>query len=143
MLASPTRRLPDPRRATIRSFSPLGFFQPPATFRKTYFNHRNSLITLCKNEGLRRLLWLLPLRLWLEGLAVLYYVRQGRWSSALAPCAALLWCFLHPRNIYRRRRQSQAVRCTSGAHDGVYAGSILYQYFARRVQRTSALVPEP
>ena len=31
-------------------FHHSGFSQPPATFRKTYFNHRNSLITLCKNE---------------------------------------------------------------------------------------------
>ena len=74
---------------------------------------------------------------------MLYYFRRGRWSSAPAPCAAVLWCLAHPRNIYRRRRQSQAIRCASAAHDGVYAGSILYQYFARRVQRTSALVPEP
>ena len=124
-------------------FHHSGFSQPPATFRKTYFNHRNSLITLCKNAGLRRLLWLLPLRLWLEVLAVLYYLRRGQWSSAPAPCAALLWCLAHPRNIYRRRRQSQAIRCASVAHDGVYAGSILYQYFARRVQHASALVPEP
>ena len=125
-------------------FHHSGFSQPPATFRKTYFNHRNSLITLCKNAGLRRLLWLLPLRLWLEVLAVLYYLRRGQWSSAPAPCAALLWCLVHPRNIYYRRRcQSQAIRCASVAHDGVYSGSILYQYFARRVQRASALMPEP
>ena len=148
-------------------FHHSGFSQPPATFRKTYFNHRNSLITLCKNAGLRRLLWLLPVRLWLEVLAVLYYLRRGQWSSAPAPCAALLWCLAHPRNIYRRRRQSQAIlrlsdsttrlsspkselaevsgrsRCASVAHEGVYAGSILYQYFARRVQCASALVPEP
>lgn len=124
-------------------FHHSGFSQPPATFRKTYFNHRNSLITVCKNSGLRRLLWLLPVRLWLEGLAVLYYLRQGRWSSALAPCASLLWCLVHPRNIYRRRGQSQAIRGAAVAPAGVYAGSVLYQHFALRVQRTSALVPEP
>ena len=123
-------------------FHHSGFSLPPASFRKTYLNHRNNLVMLCKNETSAQLLWLLPLRLGLEFFAVANYLRQGQWSSVLAPCLAWLWCLTHLRNIYRRRRQSQATRRVATARDGIYRGSILYQHFARGVNSASALIPE-
>lgn len=123
-------------------FHHSGFSLPPDSGRKTYLNHRNNLVMLCKNQQPGSLLWLLPLRLGLEFLAVLNYCRQGKWSSVFAPLAAVLWCLIHPRNIYRRRRQSQATRRIAAARDGVYPGSVLYQYFARGIKRASALLPE-
>jgi GT2 family glycosyltransferase len=119
-----------------------GFSLPPASYRKTYLNHRNNLVMLCKNQTLGRLLWLLPLRLGLELLASLIYLLKGQWSSIPAPITTLLWCLTHPLNIYRRRRQSQAMRRVPMAREGVYAGSVLYQHFARGVKRASALMPE-
>ena len=123
-------------------FHHSGFSLPPTSFRKTYLNHRNNLVMLCKNQTPGRLLWLLPLRLGLEFFAIMNYTRQGQWSSVLAPCAALLWCLTHPLNIYRRRLKSQATRRVKTARDGIYPGSILYQHFARGIKRASALIPE-
>ena len=118
-----------------------GFSLPPASFRKTYLNHRNNLVMHCKNQPLFRLLWLLALRLPLELLASIGYLTQRRWSSAPAPLVALLWCVSHPLNILRRRRHSQRLRQTT-ARDGMYSGSLLYQYHARGVRRAADLIDE-
>jgi len=116
-----------------------GFSLPPASFRKTYLNHRNNLVMLCKNQTLSRLLWLLPLRLALEILACGGYLSSGQWSSVFAPLAAVLWCLTHPLNIYRRRRRSRAQQRAQSL-DGVYAGSLLYQYYVRGVRRAADLM---
>jgi len=118
-----------------------GFSLPPASFRKTYLNHRNNLVMNCKTQSLNRLLWLLPLRAALEVLACFNYALQRQWGSAIAPIAGLLWCLSHPRNIYRRRRHSQRLRRTA-ALDGIYRGSLLYQYYARGVRRSLDLIAE-
>jgi hypothetical protein len=123
-------------------FHHSGFSLPPASYRKTYLNHRNNVIMLCKNQTMRRLLWVLPLRISLDFLAMVNYLCRGQWSSGLATGVAWLWCLTHPRNINRRRRQSQTTRRVATARDGVYAGSVLYQHFARGVKRASALMPE-
>ena len=57
-----------------------------------------------------------------------------------SPIAALLWCLTHPLNIYRRRRRVS--RRVSTARDGIYHGSVLYQYLARGIDRASELLPE-
>ena len=118
-----------------------GFSLPPASFRKTYLNHRNNLVMNCKTQRINRLLWLLPLRSVLEVLACFNYALQRQWGSAIAPIAGLLWCLSHPRNIYRRRRHSQRLRRTA-ARDGIYRGSLLYQYYARGVRRSLDLIAE-
>lgn len=48
--------------------------------RKTYLNHRNSLTTILKNESKRKLLWLLPLRLVLDGLVGGTYLLKGQFA---------------------------------------------------------------
>lgn len=118
-----------------------GFSLPPASFRKTYLNHRNNLVMNCKTQSLSRLLWLVPVRMALEFLACFNYALQRQWGSAMAPIAGLLWCLSHPRNIYRRRRHSQRARRAT-ARDGIYGGSLLYQYYVRGVRRSLDLVSE-
>jgi hypothetical protein len=125
-----------------------GFSLPPRSFQKTYLNHRNNLIMLCKNLDAGPLARLLPLRFFLELLAMLTYLRKREWSSAAAPLAALLWLAVHPLPLWRRRRASRRLiqdpvnSAGRLAGDGVYAGSVAYQHFARGVERASDLIPE-
>ena len=118
-----------------------GFSLPPASFRKTYLNHRNNLVMHCKNQSLNTLLWLLPLRVPLEILASLGYLTQRRWSSTLAPWASLLWLITHPLNIFRRRRHSRMHR-KNAARDGIYSGSVLFQHYVRGINHASDLMTE-
>ena len=125
-----------------------GFSLPPTSFRKSYLNHRNNLVMLCKNLDAGRLLWLLPLRFLLELPAVLAYLIKREWRSAAAPAAAVLWLLLHPRSLFRRRRQSRALLRAGGAPagrlagEGVYPGSAVYRHFVRGIARSLDLVPE-
>jgi GT2 family glycosyltransferase len=121
-----------------------GFSLPPASFRKVYLNHRNNLVLLCKNLAFGRLLWIGPVRLGLELFTTFTSLLRGDWPRTAAPLAALLWCLFHPLQLLRRRRHSQSLRRVSDAaiRHGVYRGSIVFQYFARRVRAASQLIPE-
>ncbi|MCY3763026.1 MAG: glycosyltransferase family 2 protein [Gemmatimonadetes bacterium] len=118
---------------------------PPASFRKSYLNHRNNLVMLIKNLPCRSLTWLLPARGLLELAAALNYLLRGRLRAAAAPLAALLWCFTHPLNLLGRRRRSRglATAGTDADRRGVYGGSILVQYFLRGRRRSRDFMAEP
>lgn len=117
---------------------------PAASYRRAYLKHRNNLVMVCKNQSAGSILRILPLRCFLEVAASLGYLLRREWRQVPAPAAALLWCLTHPFNLRRRRRQSQSLRRRGAASidDGVYEGSILYQYFVRGVRTASALMPE-
>lgn len=121
-----------------------GFSLPVGTFEKTYLNHRNSLVCLCKNMPARRLLAILSARLPLELLSVLLYLGRGDLRLALAPVAALAWCLTHPLDLVRRRRLSRQ-QCRPGADarlDGICSRSIACQYYLRGNRTCSSLMPE-
>ncbi len=121
-----------------------GWSLPPSTYLKAYLNHRNNLVALCKNLEAGPLLRLLPLRLLLEVAASLTYLGKRQWRQVPAPLVALLWLAVHPRQVLRRRRRSQLVRCVRDADlkEGVYGGSVLYQYFVRGIRQAHLLLPE-
>jgi len=116
---------------------------PPDTFLKAYLNHRNNLVALLKNLPFPRLLWLVPVRAALDVLASISYVTGGRWRSTVAPLAGWLWILTHPVNLWRRRRQSQRlVQAGSQPTEGVFGGSALWHFYARRRRAASDLMPE-
>ncbi|MBT7595624.1 MAG: glycosyltransferase family 2 protein [Gemmatimonadetes bacterium] len=116
---------------------------PPDTFLKVYLNHRNNLVALLKNLPLSRLLWLLPVRAILDGLASVAYVSRGQWKSMLAPLTGWLWIVSHPFNILRRRRQSRRLaQGSSNRGEGIFPGSVLWHYYVRRQRRAHDLIQE-
>jgi len=118
-----------------------GYSLPPTSFRKTYLNHRNNLIMNCKNRSTFDLLWLLPVRIPLELLASIGYLGRKKWSAIMAPIASLLWCMLNIYSIFKRRKRTQnQAKCK--AQDGIYSGSILYQYYLRGCRQVKNLMPE-
>ena len=122
-----------------------GWSLPPDSYAKKYLNHRNNLVVLFKNLPWIRLMWLLPVRAALEFAAAAGYLLSGKWRVALAPLAGLAWLLTHPVDLLQRRRRSQAVRAAgvpAMRPDGVYAGSILVQYFLRGRRTASALIAE-
>ena len=52
--------------------------------RKSYLNFRNSLYMLLKNEHAAKLLWLIPLRLILDGVAAAKFFKDGQRKHVLA-----------------------------------------------------------
>jgi riboflavin kinase/FMN adenylyltransferase len=111
--------------------------------RKTYLNFRNTLITSFKNEARIKLLWWLPLRLLMDGLAGLLFLTQGKWTHISAIIRAH-WHFFPRINYWYRRRKEEANVIRQHAIGpsrlaGVYRGSIVWAYYARGIKYFQAL----
>ena len=104
--------------------------------KKTYLNFRNSLITLWKNESRRKLLWLIPLRLILDGLAGVLFFLQGQRDHIYHIFMAHIDFYRHLRAITRdRQHYDERIQKVSIQHkarpEGVFHGSVVWQYFIR------------
>lgn len=108
------------------------------TPRKAYLNFRNSLYTLVKNEDGYRLLWLLPLRFLLDGLAAGLFLFQGKFShirsilQAHGDFYANFGKKLKKRRQIRELIQKVSISQVPNTRAGRYPGSIVWQYYARR-----------
>ncbi len=104
--------------------------------RKTYLNFRNSLITLAKNEPVSRLLWLIPTRLVLDGIAGVRFLTQGKFLHIWAIIKSHFHCYFHIGSILKRRKQAkqavQEIRIGEANQKGRFDGSIIWNYFARK-----------
>ncbi len=60
--------------------------------RKTLYNFRNNLVMLARNMPVGRLIWVLFLRFWLDGLAAFTFLIKGESGAAGAVCKAW-WAF--------------------------------------------------
>ena len=78
------------------------------TPRKTYLNFRNTLTTSFKNEPLSRLVWWLPVRLLLDGVAGLLFLSQGKFTHISSILRAHLHFYGHFFQWARRRKERTA-----------------------------------
>ena len=104
--------------------------------RKTYLNFRNSLFTILKNESPGKLLWLIPLRLILDGIAGIQFLLSGK-SSHLRAILKAHFHFYRSFGSYRRQRsviQEQIQKISIHPEmnkKGMYPKSIVWQHFVR------------
>jgi hypothetical protein len=103
-------------------------------YRKLYLNHRNNLIMLLKNWGLRAFLWRFPLRLWLEGVTFLRSLFVGEWDRMRAIVAAEFYLLFHPVKLLQMRASAQKVRRVPDARvfAKMYRGLLPFEYFIRK-----------
>lgn len=101
---------------------------------KTYLNFRNSLYTILKNEPSGRLLWLIPLRLLLDGLAGILFLTEGKFQHFKAIFRAH-WAFFPNFSKTLKKRQAIAERISivktgeSRVWEGRFRGSIVWRYY--------------
>lgn len=111
----------------------VGASLPPQSFRKMYFNHRNSLVTLIKNLPARRLPWILAVRWCLDGIAALRsLVKEPLRFFAIGK--AHFWIYGHLVTLFRRRREAFTRHTISSvAFDHlIYPRSIAIDYFLKK-----------
>ncbi len=106
----------------------------PDSYRKLYWNHRNSVLMLLKNYSIARLLWVLPSRLLLDIMLTLKSLVTLDLRRIAAVMAAYTWLAFHPMLICRKRREVQQQRKIS---DGVIASnlfpvSLVFSYYLQR-----------
>lgn len=111
----------------------VGASLPAESFRKMYFNHRNSLVTLIKNLPARRLAWTLFGRLCLDGIAAVrsLFAEPRRF---FAVWKAHFWVYAHAGPVLRRRRDAFKRHNVSPASFDhlIYPRSIAADYFLKK-----------
>jgi GT2 family glycosyltransferase len=99
--------------------------------QKLYYNFRNSLILLLKNETSTKLLWLFPLRLVLDGVAGLQMLVKGNPRATLTIIKAHFNFYSNFSKWYGRRKEAKKM-VTHRNEEGSYQKSIVWDYFILR-----------
>ncbi len=107
--------------------------------QKLYYNFRNNLLLLLKNERRARLLWLLPFRLLLDGVAATKYLVGGNFREVGVIWRAHMGFYRMMGYTLRQRRLFEEKHGKAPAHSARYNGSVVWQYFAKGIKKFSAL----
>ncbi len=101
---------------------------------KTYLNHRNSLLLLLSNYNIFNTLKFLIPRLIMELISCMKDLITLKPSHAFAQIKSLLWIFLHPHIILKRRKYIKKIRKISDnqiLNSIIFNKSIVYEYFIK------------
>lgn len=96
--------------------------------QKTYYNYRNNLVLLLKNEEAARLWWLLPFRLMLDGVSALQLLFKGQFKNILAIVRAH-WSFFFTIGTWYRKRLLVNNFAVNRNKTGLYKRAIILDYF--------------
>mgnify|MGYP000923795743 CR=1 FL=1 len=98
--------------------------------KKTFYNFRNNLLLLCKNHAPEYFYFKLFLRICLDGVAGLRFIVSGEFAHCIAVIKAHFSFYALFKQTLRKRNaiRGQIVRY---ADNGVYRGSIVWDYFVR------------
>ncbi len=112
--------------------------------RKVFLNFRNSLYSLLKNEAWGKLLWLIPARVLLDGLAGARFAVKGQYRAIWAIVRAHFSFYNNFGNTLRKRRAVRQViekqKIGPKNSKGIYPGSIIVAHYLRRVKVFSKLM---
>ncbi len=114
---------------------------PMFSFQKYYLNHRNSFIMLLSNYNLLLTIYLFPIRLILEFVAMLYAAVKWDWKHVGAILKSMGWITIHLKYISRKRKALRQIRQCKDRELMVklYRGSIVYAHYIQGVNKYSAL----
>ena len=118
---------------------------PAKSIRKQYLNHRNSILMLISNYSLPIVLYLLPIRLALEIVAIAYALFLFDLRHIVGIIKSLAWILFHPKIIYLRRQHTKNLRKVKDRDilSEMYKGSIVLDYFIFRKKNYRDLFPTP
>jgi GT2 family glycosyltransferase len=117
---------------------------PPTSPRKVYLNFRNSLLTLLKNEPPSKLLWLVPLRLVLDGLAGVLFLTEGKFKEIWAIVRAHFYVYPRIFKIAKKRKHYKSIieKASIGQpnYTGIYSKSVVLDFFIKKKQDFSDII---
>lgn len=105
---------------------------------KTYRNYRNNLILLIKNLPFGQLIWKLPYRLFLDGVAFFHLLFTGQVKLAFVIIKSHM--FFHARTLHwlKKRKQVRSL-VVDESNTRFYPKSIVWKYFIEKVKFFSEL----
>ena len=111
--------------------------------RKDFLNFRNNLYLLTKNENLINLVWLIPSKLILDGIAGIKFLLEGKPMAMAAVIKAHLSFYVHLPLVMERRNKEQMLiyrnKINKPNMKGKYTGSIVWKYFVEGLEKFSDL----
>lgn len=111
--------------------------------RKVFLNFRNSLYSLLKNEPWPKLLWLIPARFLLDGLAGARFAAKGQFAAIWAIVRAHFSFYGNFRKMLIKRKEAAQIiekqRIGANNTDGVFQDSIIVTHYFKRVKVFSKL----
>jgi riboflavin kinase/FMN adenylyltransferase len=111
--------------------------------RKTYLNFRNSLYTCIKNYPIYKLLWFIPLRLILDGVAGILFLSEGKIKEIGAILRAHLYIYSHIGVIFAKRKMYDALikkhRIGTPNRAGEWQKSVVWAYYLGGKKRFNEL----
>ncbi len=109
--------------------------------KKVFLNFRNNLMTLVKNESWINILWKLPLRLILDGIAGLKFLTNKQWRNTVAIIRAHGDFYALFGRILARKKYEQLCinlhRIGEKRKKGLHHRSVVLDYFLWRKKRFS------
>jgi GT2 family glycosyltransferase len=112
--------------------------------RKVFLNFRNSLYSLVKNESFWTLLWLLPARFLLDGVAGARFAAKGQWKAIWAIVRAHFSFYNNfGKTLQKRREAAQNIekyRFGPANNVGVFRKSAIVAYYLRRRKTFSEII---
>lgn len=111
------------------------------SFRKIYWNHRNSVYIMLKNYELIHILWYVPVHLLLDYVVIAQSLLKGDITTAGGVLKAHLWLLLNPLLIWKKRKEVQLLRTEddNAVKRILYPGSIVWEYFAGKRKTYTSL----
>lgn len=106
--------------------------------QKIFYNFRNNLVLLLKNEESSKLLWLLIWRLILDGVAGMQYILKADFKSVWAIIRAHFSFYATFPKWYKKRRECRK-NVTFRNKEGIYHRSIIKDYFFKKKKKFSSL----
>ncbi len=110
--------------------------------QKLYYNFRNNLILLIKNEKGAKLLWLFPLRFVLDGVAGIRLLLTGNARQTFTIVKAHFHFYRDLGKWLGRRRENKKL-IVSRNEQGIYRRSIVWDYFVLRRKKFTDLAWAP
>lgn len=111
--------------------------------RKVFLNFRNSLYSLLKNVPVRKLLWLIPARFLLDGLASARFAAKGQFRAIWAIIRAHFSFYGNFRRTLRKRFAVTEIidrqKFKPENRSGIYPGSIIVAHYLKRIKEFSKL----
>ncbi|MFN4299057.1 MAG: glycosyltransferase family 2 protein [Thermaurantimonas sp.] len=98
--------------------------------RKTFLNFRNNLIMLAKNMTVSQLIWVLPLRLVLDGIAGIWFLVNGKSTLTWQIVRAHFSFYTHLKNIVKQRKNFNS-KSPHTKHVQLFKKAVLVEYFLK------------
>jgi GT2 family glycosyltransferase len=111
---------------------------PKSNHKKTYLNFRNNLIIIIKNAKSSDLLRILPVRIFLDIVAALYFLAKLDPGESFAVIKAQFSFLVHLRTIARLRREVLK-KIKPASHKEIFQGSIAWNFYIRQKRKYTQL----